>query len=436
MTSKSLRVLHINKFHHVLGGAEEAYFRTAEILEKKGNQSIFFSMRHPNNLPCETSEYFMPFIDVTSRFNVINYTIAACRNLYSFKARRLVSRLLDRYSVDLVHIHDMHRQMSPSILLEFQRRRIPTVMTIYNYKMICPSFLMMANNKPCEACDGREYVNAMKIKCVKGSFPRSALIFLEAYFHHKILDIYKNIDIFISPSVFVKRKHEEMGFKKEIIHLPYPLDIYDFQKSLSHVKTNNMGEKNTFIYFGRFEPEKGLFTLVDALGILSRAQSGKQIKVKIIGEGSIEEELMARVKREGLTGVTFSGFLKGENLYREVMECMAVVLPSEWYEIYGIVVMETFALGKPVIGARMGGIPEMVKDHETGLTFESGNSADLSEKIKYLLENPHKAAEMGRNARKFAEKAFDIENYYAKLMEIYRKVISQKSRNSLDTLNP
>jgi glycosyltransferase involved in cell wall biosynthesis len=427
MALKHLKVLHINKFHHVVGGAEEIYFRTAEILEKKGNQSIFFSMRHPNNLPCETSEYFMPFIDVTSGFKVINYTIAAYRTLYSIKARRLISQLLDRYSVDVVHIHDMHRQMSPSILLEFQRRRIPTVMTLHNYKMICPSFLMMANNKLCEACNEREYINAMKTKCVKGSFPRSALIFVEAYFHHKILDIYKNIDIFIAPSLFMKRKHEEMGFKKEIIQLPYPLDIYNFEKSLSNVKSNKIGNKNTIIYFGRLEPEKGLFTLFDAIGILSRAQTGKQIKVKIIGEGSIKEELKVRVKREGLTGITFSGFLKGENLYREVMECMAVVLPSEWYENYPVSIMETLALGKPVIGARIGGIPEMVKDHETGLTFESGNSADLSEKIRQLLDNPARAAEMGRNARMFAEREFDIESHYAKLMEIYEKALSKST---------
>ncbi len=427
MASKYLKVLHINKFHHVIGGAEEIYFRTAEILEKNGSQSKFFSMHHLKNLPCETSEYFMPFIDVTSGVNVINSTIAACRTLYSFKARRLISRLLDRYSVDIVHIHDMHRQMSPAILLEFQRRRIPAVMTLHNYKMICPSFLMIANNKPCEACNGGEYINAMKTKCVKDSFPRSALIFVEAYFHHKILDIYKNVDIFIAPSLFMKRKHEEMGFKKEIVHLPYPLDIYNFDKSLSNVKINKIANNDTFIYFGRLEPEKGLFTLVDAIGILSQSHIGKQIKFKIIGEGSLKEELKIRVKRKGLTGVTFPGFLKGENLYREVMESMAVVLPSEWYENYPVSVMETLVLGKPVIGSRIGGIPEMVKDHETGLTFESGNSADLSEKLRQLLDNPSRAAEMGRNARMFAEKEFDIENHYAKLMEIYERALSKST---------
>jgi glycosyltransferase involved in cell wall biosynthesis len=427
MALKHLKVLNINKFHHVVGGAEEIYFRTAEILEKKGNQPIFFSMRHPNNLSCITSEYFMPLIDVNSGFNIIRLTMAVCRTLYSYKARRLISRLLDRYSVDIVHIHDIHRQMSPSILLEFQRRRIPTVMTLHNYKMICPSFLMMDNNKPCEACDGGTYINAMRTKCVKGSFPRSALIFLEAYFHHKMLDIYKNIDIFIAPSLFLKHKHEEMGFKKEIVHLPYPLDIDDFDKSLSNVKTNKIRNNHTFIYFGRLEPEKGLFTLVDAISILSQEQTGKQIKVKIIGEGSIKEELKARVKKEGLTGVTFSGFLKGENLYREVMECMAVVLPSEWYENYPVSVMETLVLGKPVIGSRIGGIPEMVKDNETGLTFEPGNAEDLSKKIRQLLDNPASAAEMGRNARKFAEKEFDIENHYKKLMEIYEKALSNST---------
>jgi glycosyltransferase involved in cell wall biosynthesis len=425
MISKKLTVLHVNKFHHVIGGAERVYLATAELLRQNGHTSIFFSMQHPDNQPCETEKYFMPFIDVNN-CGIIDFLNAVGRNIYSFKARKLVSGILDKYRIDIVHLHNIHRQMSPSILHEFNKRGIPAVMTLHEYKTICPSYIMMANSKPCEECAQGKYSRAIKLKCVKGSFLRSALVTVEMYFHHKVLDIYKNIDIFIAPSMFMKDKHDEMGFKKRIVHLPYPLDINDFDKSLPRFEKNERWNKDTFIYFGRLETEKGLLTLIEAVRILPRTRSVENMKLKIIGEGSIKPELEEIIKKEGLNQVTFSGFLKGKELYREVMRCMAVVLPSEWYENYPVSVMETLAIGKPVIGARIGGIPEMVKDNETGLTFEPGNPADLSEKILYMMDNPAVAAEMGRKARVFAEKEFDIGNHYARLMEIYETVLSRR----------
>jgi glycosyltransferase involved in cell wall biosynthesis len=436
MTSKKLKVLHINKFHHVAGGAEAVYFRTAEILERHGHSSVFFAMNHPNNLPCKTEEFFMPYIDIENTRSLNDFIMAICRNLYSFKSRRLVSKLLDIYPVDIVHIHDIHRQMSPSILHEFKKRGISVVMTLHNYKMICPSFIMMSHGKPCEACDQGKYFNAVKYRCVKGSVPRSALLSLEQCLHHRILDIYGSVDIFIAPSMFLKKKHEEMGFRKMILHLPYPLDIKKFENISSPLTIDKDNQRLTFIYFGRIEPEKGLYTLFESIRNLSINKSGISAVFNIVGEGPISKELHEIVRKHRMDNVKFFGFLKGENLFAEIRKADVVILPSEWYENYPVSVMEAFAMGRPVIGARIGGIPEMVKDYETGLTFESGNSVDLSEKIKYLLENPHKAAEMGKKARLFVEREINIERHYEKLMDIYRKAAFLKSKNRLDTFNP
>jgi glycosyltransferase involved in cell wall biosynthesis len=422
---EQLTVLHINKFHYILGGAEAIYLRTAEILERNWHSSVFFAMRHPYNLPCNTAEYFMPFIDIT-KTNVINYVKASCRNLYSLKARKYISRLLDRYPVDLVHMHDIHRQMSPSILHEIKKRGIPVVMTLHNYKMICPSFLMMAKGKPCEACDQGRYFNAVKLRCVKGSFSRSTLLSLELYLHHGILDIYKNVDIFIAPSMFLKNKHEEMGFRKKIMHLPYPLDIKEFENINSGVTTDKDGDQLTFVYFGRLEAEKGLFTLFESIRSFADTESSRKAVFKIVGDGSIKEELNRIAQRNGIKNVEFSGFLKGEKLFAEIKKSDVVIIPSEWFENYPVSVMEAFALSKPVIGARIGGIPEMVRDNETGLTFESGNAVDLSEKINYLINNPHKAAEMGEKARLFIEREVNPERHYKELMKIYKEAISYK----------
>ncbi|MBI4697589.1 MAG: glycosyltransferase [Nitrospirae bacterium] len=292
MNLERLTVLHINKFHHVIGGSDVIYFRTAELLEKHGHKSVFFSMKHPLNLPCITSEYFMPFIDLETNCNIGNYLLAACRNFYSFKARKLVSGLLDKYKADMVHIHDLHRQISPSILYEFRKRNIPVVMTLHQYKMICPSYLMFAHDNPCEACDKGKYYSAIKLRCVKGALLRSALVSAEMYLHHKILDVYRNVDVFIAPSLFLKYKHEEMGFKKKSVHLPYPLDIRNFEALDNDVMPLNYDNGLTFTFFGRLVPEKGLFTLIDALKILAEKHQEKNLKVRIIGEGPIKNQLI------------------------------------------------------------------------------------------------------------------------------------------------
>ncbi|RJQ56259.1 MAG: glycosyltransferase [Nitrospiraceae bacterium] len=420
-----MTVLHINKLHYIFGGADVIYFRTAEILEKNGHSSVFFAMRHPDNLPCHTAEYFMPLIDTGKRY-VSDFVKASCRNIYSFKARKCISRILDKYHIDIVHMHDIHRQMSPSILHEIKKREIPVVMTLHNYKMICPSFLMMAHGKPCEACDQGKYFNAVKLKCVKGSFFRSALLAIELYMHHKILDAYKNVNVFIAPSIFLKNKHEEMGFHKNIVHLPYPLDVKGFDKVNPEEIKEKTGGQLTFVYFGRLEPEKGLFTLFESIKNISYNEAESRVVFKIIGEGAIKDELHEIALRNGMHNVEFLGYLTGEDLFTEIRKADVVIIPSEWYENYPVSVMEAFALGKPVIGARIGGIPEMVKDNATGLTFESGDPSDLGEKITYVIKNPGKAALWGRNAREFIEREVNPEKHYRQLMKIYNMAMSHR----------
>src|SRR3972149_4769527 len=360
-----MNILHINKFHYLRGGSEVVYFGTAKLLELHGHKSLFFSMQHPENLPCETSNYFMPYIDLVSSNGMISQIKTAGRILYSLDAKKRLSKLLNKYQVDIAHLHNIHHQISPSILHELKKREIPVVMTLHDYKMACASYSMLANSKPCEACSEGRYLNALKNRCVKESMSKSALATLEMYLHHKVLDIYSYVDAFISPSLFLKNKLKEMGFKKEITHLPNFIDIKKFEQ-IREDKENK--HKNTVVYFGRLSSEKGLWTLLEAAKMLKT-----KVEVKIIGEGPIRKELEEKVKKEGISNVNFLGYMKGEYLYKEIVKSKAVVMPSEWYENNPMSVLEAFALGKPVVGANIGGIPELVKDGVTGFTFEPGN---------------------------------------------------------------
>jgi len=415
-----LHILHINKIHHMLGGSEAVYLRTSEILQRHGHKSIFFSMRHPRNLPAETERYFAPFIDLDTEKSFFNYLKASLNVFYSFKTRRYLSKLLDTYKVEIAHIHNLHRQMSPSILHELKKRNIPVVMTLHEYKMVCPSFNLLLHERPCEACTGGSYYNAIKLRCIKNSFLRSTLACAEMYLHHKILDIYRNVDVFISPSQFLKNKHREMGFEREIVHLPNCIEVDKFRR----FRIKNKGsDAINIVYFGRLYYGKGLNTLLNAIRMLSGKVKTK-FMFKIIGDGPMRRDLESKVEKEGIKNIRFYGFMENERLFNEVKDALAVVLPSECYENNPLQVIESFAMEIPAIGARIGGIPELVKDNDTGLTFESGNPEDLCFKIKYIVEHPERAAEMGKRGREFVERELNCEKYYERLIEIYQKAIS------------
>jgi len=178
-------------------------------------------------------------------------------------------------------------------------------------------------------------------------------------------------------------------------------------------------QEDAVVYFGRLSPEKGLFTLLQAARNLPA-------QVKIIGDGPLRQVLEERVAQEGLANVDFLGYRSGQDLQEAIRSAAAVVLPSEWYENNPRTVIEAFALGKPVIGSRIGGIPELVRDGETGFTFEPGNAEDLREKIVLLARSPRLAEEMGRRAREIVEEELSPERHYEGLMQIYRRAAEKK----------
>jgi len=392
------------------------YFGTSKLLESHGHKSFFFSMDHPENLLCETGDYFMPHVNLnTSGDGIIVQVKTAGRIMYSLEAKKRLSKLLDRHNVDVAHLHNIHHQISPSILHELKKRNIPVVMTLHDYKMACASYSMLNKGKPCEACKGKKYLQIVKNKCVKDSFAKSLLGFFEMYFHHKFLDIYDKVDLLISPSQFLKDKLKEMGFDKRVVHLPNFIDMEKFRGS-----QNNSDNETSIVYLGRLSSEKGLLTLLKAVKILN---DKIKIALNIIGEGPIRGELEKKAKAEGMDNVRFHGYMKGEKLYDELRKNQVVIIPSEWYENNPISVLEAFALGKPVIGSRIGGIPELVRDGETGYTFEPGNAGDLCDKVMMLLSDDTTRNIMGQNARKFVVTKFNPEKHYQELMEIYQSVI-------------
>jgi len=403
-----MNVILVNKYFFIKGGAEKSFFYTANLLKKHGNKISYFSMSHPMNFPSDFAKYFVSNIDF-ERHTIKNILKSSGRVLYSFEAKSKIEGLLEKEKPEIAHLNNIYHQISPSIIHSLKKRNIPIVMSLRDYKIVCASYSMIKSGKICEACRGGKYYFCFIKGCVKDSRAKSLLNTIEMYLHHSIMHIYNLVDVFISPSMFLKKKVEEMGFKGRIEYLPNFVEVDDYKPSYE-------SSENSICYVGRLSKEKGIKTLMDAV-------RGVDVELKIIGGGPLKLELELKKENDKADNIQFMGYMSGEKLKDEVRKSIAVVVPSECYENNPRSIIEAFSLGKVCIGARIGGIPELIKDKKTGITFETGNVLELRKAIQGLITDSAKIVNMGKNARKFVESELNADMHYEKLINIYKSVM-------------
>lgn len=409
-----MKILLVNKFFYPRGGAENAFFDTAGLLERNGHETVFFSMQDQRNLPTVFSRYFVSNVDLNDNGGLLKNLHVAGRVIYSLEARRKLRDLVRNERPDIAHLHNICHQLSPSFIPELKKLGVPVVMTLHDYKVACPVQTLLSNGKVCEACRNGRYYNAVARRCTKKSVLKSAVNSIEMYLHKTVLGTYGDIDAFISPSRFLMSKVREMGFSApEITYIPNFVDSSEYTPSYGP-------RERSVLFVGRLSEEKGLLTLVEAF----KGIDG--ITLKIIGDGPMKDVLALKLSRDAIYNVRLPGYMAANELKEEIARGLFVTLTSECYENNPRAVIEAFALGKPVIGARIGGIPELVKDGETGYTFEPGNVIDLRNKILMLADDPGKIRDYGRTARRLIETEFDSEKHYTKLMRVYENVLRKK----------
>ena len=405
-----MRILNVNKFYYRKGGSETYFFDLARLLEEKKNEVIPFSMNDPKNIESVFESSFVPGADYNLREGALKEIQKAMNVVYSREARRKMSRLIDKNPVDLVHLHNISHQLSPSIIREAGKRGLPVVWTLHDYKVVCPTYLLFVNGAVCEKCENGKFYNVVLRKCNRGSALRSLTNCVEMYLH-SVMGTFKSVSFFVSPSRFLMDKIVEMGVdEKRVVHVPYFLRTEEYEPLYK--------DEGYFAYVGRLSKEKGIMTLLDAARRLGKCN------LKIVGGGELRDEVLEASR--DIPGIELAGHLSGERLRDVWRKASFVVVPSEWYENLPYSILESFAMGKPVIGSRIGGIPELVVDGESGLLFDPGNSKELAEKIAFLQERPELRQKMGRNAREKAEKELGADAHYSRLSDIYRKAIALK----------
>ncbi len=406
-----MKILLINKFLYPKGGAETSTLATGELFAERGHQVCYWGMDHPANPPYPHRQDFVSRVDYNNRISVFEQCRGALNILYSFEARHKIKSLLDKVRPDVIHLNNIAHQISPSILDVIKAYGIPTVMTLHDYKLVCPAYMMISHGKPCEKCGGGRYYWCVLNRCTKESCRKSLLNALEMYLHHKLLHICGKIDLFIAPSRFLQQKVRDMGFGADMEYLPNFVDT-------DRVEPCYDNDGKSIAYVGRLSGEKGVETLIDAV-------SGQDTILNLFGDGPERVALETRVKAGGINNVIFRGHETGNALFEAIRRSMFIVAPSLYYENNPRAVLEAFALGKPVVGSRIGGIPELVRDGESGVTFEAGNKVDLRDKLARLLHDRNEIIRLGRNARAFVEKEFNPERHYGQLMAVYKKAAAK-----------
>jgi glycosyltransferase involved in cell wall biosynthesis len=400
-----MRIAVAGQNFHIRGGSDRVLFDELKLLHENGHDAAPFCAANSSNLPNEWSTFF-PQVSA----NLSHPTPKdVARYIYNFDAKRSVRRFIEVYRPDIFHLHIYYGKLTASILGEIKSAGIPIVQTMHEFKAICPTYSLFSDGKLCEKCSDFRFFNAVKHRCNRGSLSRSIISTIESY-ASLTLGAVSKIDRFIAVSEFQAEKVAEMGVPREkITTIRNFIDVDNIVPSF---------RKGTyFIYFGRLEINKGIWPLLKAFEAMPDEH------LLIVGDGSEKESLERHCTEHALTNVKFKKFCDQQELGALVRGSIASIVPSIWYETFGLSAAESLAYGKPVIASRIGGLPEVVSDMDDAILVEPGNVAQLRAAVERLSKDGTLAETMGRLGRDNVERKFNRHEHYQKLLSVYRSLI-------------
>lgn len=411
-----MKVLLIDVYNYNKGGAETVCFNTGKMLENHGHKVIYFTLKWAENKPSPYSKYF-PESKETRRGplkqvkNMVNY-------FYHFEAAKKIEQLILIEKPDIAHIHLMWGQITPSIFPVLRKYDIPILFTVHDYRIVCPAYTFRnGKGQICEECQGKYFYKCFTHTCCKGSKFLSAVMTAEQYFRNFFFNPAQFIDGFIYVSNFAKEIQEK--YMPATKNKPN-ITLYNFSTSIDE-QGKNITKDKYFLFFGRLSYEKGLKTLLSAFKDIPKC------KLKVVGIGPKEDELKNYTLKNDMQNIEFLGYKQGEELNNLVKNAFFVVVPSEWYENNPMTIIEAYSVGTPVIGAKIGGIPEIVVNGKTGFQF---TTADVEELKAVILKtnslSDEEYSSISNNTIKFAHENFSPHSYWNKLIGFYSNFLKSK----------
>jgi len=425
-----MRILLVNKFHYRKGGAETYYLTVGSELERMGNEVAYFSMRHPDNLPCKWDKFF-----VTQReYNNVKNPLKAARDgmalIYSPEAKRNFQALCEEFRPNVVHLNNVHRQITLSILDApyLRENKVPVFYTAHDYVTVCPGYLMLdGDGRVCDACleDGR-YRHCIERRCVKGSRAKSALAAMEASFNraHKSN---RRIDRVIAPSRFMRAKLIEGGWPEgKVVFLQNFADDAILDRAANAGADATDRENPYLLFFGRLSAEKGVDTLLRAFDA-SLPNLPQDMRLVVVGDGPDAADFKALASSLGCASrIEFAGYQTGGALQAYVERASLAIASSRWRENMPYSIVEAFAAGTPVIGTNIGGIPELVDEGKTGFICEPGGVQSMADAISrganaFLDRSAY--SRLQSNCRSYVMENCSREKFMSDLVNLYKESI-------------
>lgn len=395
-----MKILMVNKFLYPNGGSETYIFELGKALAAKGHEVWYFGMDDPRNIVGNPLSAYTENMDFRNGGGLSKLAYPF-KIIYSIDAKKQIRRVLESFQPDVVHLNNINYQLTPAILYEIKKKRIPVIWTAHDYQLICPNHMLYIPGEQavCTQCLGGTFRHCAKNKCIHGSTVQSIIGMLEARLYRS-LHTYKLADKVICPSYFMEKQlsaNPDLKGKTTVLH-----------NFITPVPQRPAEKQDYAVYFGRYDREKGIQTLLEV------CRSLPDISFIFAGSGELEAEIAQ------VPNIQNRGFLSGDALYTLIRNARFSIYPSEWFENCPFSIMESQMLGTPVIGADMGGIPELIQEHVTGLLFESGNKTSLQETIQYLWDNKSVTDKMSENCNGIQ---FDtLDTYCKKLLQLYEEI--------------
>ena len=426
-----MKILLVNKFHYRKGGAETYYLTVGSELERMGHEVAYFSMKHPNNLPCKWDKYF-----VTQReYNDVKNPLSAVRDgialIYSPEAKRNFQALCEEFRPDVVHLNNVHRQITLSILDApyLKEHHVPVFYTAHDYVTVCPGYLMLdGEGRVCDACleDGK-YRHCIENRCVKGSRAKSALAALEASFnssHHSN----ERIDRVIAPSRFMRSKLIEGGWPEGKVEA-----LQNFADDAILARASGVADDVTdrespyLLFFGRLSAEKGVDVLLRAFDAAAPSLP-RDMRLIVVGDGPDAAEFRdLAVSLDSAPRIEFAGYQTGDALQTYVERASLDIASSRCRENMPYSIVEAFAAGTPVVGTRIGGIPELVTDGVTGFACEPGDVATMADAMvrgaEAFLDAPV-YVRMQESCRAYVRENCSRDKFMDQLVKLYEEAVN------------
>lgn len=401
-----MKILQIHNFYRTRGGECGVVEAEQRLLENHGHTVVQFMA---DSLALDD----MTFSQKASTFLQIPYSFRAARNL---------ERSLCEDRPDIAHVHNVFPMLSPAVYVILKRNSVPVVQTIHNYRFLCPNGLMYVHGRVCEACQQTGYWEAVRNRCMRGSTTTSALYAAAIAWGWRNGTFLSCIDRYISLNAFSLRKLVAAGVPEQKIRM--------CGNFISHFAEAPAAKQPYALYLGRLSSEKGLLTL------LAAARTVPELPIRIAGTGPLEADLRRMVREPGMDHIKIIGHVAGKAKHHLISEALCTLAPSEWYENFPLSVVESLALGTPVIASQIGGLPELIEHGQTGLLFPSSDGEALAECLRQIIRRPSDTAAMAACALAHAQVRFSPQRHLDQLLNIYSEAMSHAEHNSKTQSEP